>query len=180
MQIFVKPLPERPSPSTLNQPTPSKTSRPRSKTRRESLPTSRDSSLLANYLRTAEPSLTITYKRNPPFTSSLVSEVKCRSSSRPLPERPSPSTFNQPTPSKTSRPRSKTRRESLPTSRDSSLLASSLRTGELSLTTTSRRNPSLRSHTKANADLRQDPNQKDHHPLFLFNPYHRLCKGQDP
>merc|ERR1712108_121571 len=45
------------------------------------------------------------------------SEEVCRSSSRPSPARPSPSTSSHLTPSRTSRPRSRTRRVSLQTSR---------------------------------------------------------------
>merc|ERR1712007_307907 len=65
----------------------------------------------------------------------------CKSSSRPLLERPSPSMSSQLIPSKTSRPRSKTRKVSLQISRDLSSLVSNSRTAELSPTTTSKRSP---------------------------------------
>merc|ERR1712110_828920 len=74
----------------------------------------------------------------------VLSEEVCRSSSRPSPERLSPSTLSHPTPSRTSRLRSRTRKVSLPISRDLSSPVSSSRTEELFLTTTSRRNlPSI-------------------------------------
>merc|ERR1711862_445236 len=66
-------------------------------------------------------------------------QEECRSSSRLSLERPSPSMLSQPTPLRTSRPRSRIRKESHPISKDLSSPVSSLRTAEPSLTTTSRR-----------------------------------------
>merc|ERR1712118_302760 len=57
-------------------------------------------------------------KRNPPSISSSDSEVVCKSSSRPSPERPLPLMSNNPTPSKTSRLRSKTKKVFPQTSKD--------------------------------------------------------------
>merc|ERR1711904_573468 len=137
----LRPLQERPSLLMLSQLTPSRTSRPRSKTRKVSHQTNRDSSSLVSNSRTAELSLTTTSKRSPPSTWCSDPEEVCKSSSRPSLVRPSPSMSNQLIPSKTSRPRSKTRKESLQISKDSSSPESSSRTEELSLTTTSRRSP---------------------------------------
>jgi ubiquitin C len=58
--------------------------------------------------------LTTTSKKNPLSTLSSDSEVECKSSSRPSLERPSLLTLSHLTPSKLSRERSKTRKESLP------------------------------------------------------------------
>merc|ERR1712004_619220 len=68
-------------------------------------------------LRTEGPSPTITSRRSPPSTLSSVSGEVCRSSSRPSLARPSPLRSNPLTPSRTSRPRSRTRRASPQTSR---------------------------------------------------------------
>merc|ERR1712100_676100 len=129
----------RPSPLMSSQPTPLRTSRLRSKIRRVSHQTSKDSSSLESNSRMAEPSLTTTSKRSPLSISSSDSEEVCKSSSRPSLVRPSPSMLSQLIPSRTSRPRSKTRKVSLQTSKDSSSLESSSRTAEPSLTTTSKR-----------------------------------------
>merc|ERR1712107_794931 len=51
-------------------------------------------------------------RRSPPSTLSSVSGEVCRSSSRPSLARPSPLRSSPPTPSRTSRPRSRTRRAS--------------------------------------------------------------------
>merc|ERR1712100_111618 len=80
-------------------------------------------------------------KRSLPSISSSDSEVECKSSSRPSLVKPSPLMLSQLTPSKTSRPRSKTRKVSHQISKDSSSLESNLRMEELFQTTTSRRNP---------------------------------------
>merc|ERR1712100_153981 len=130
-----------PSPLMSSQPTPSRTSRPRSKTRKVSLQISKDSSSLVSNLRMEEPSPTTTSKRSPLSISSSDSEVECKSSSRPSPVRPSPSMLSQQTPSRTSRPRSKIRKVSHQTSKDLSSLESSSRTAEPSLITTSKRSP---------------------------------------
>merc|ERR1712224_244136 len=102
----------------LSQLTPLRTSRPRSKTRKVSHQISKDLSSLENNLRMEELSPTTTSKRNPHFTWSSDSEVVCKSSSRPSLERPSPLMLSQLTPSRTSRPRSKTRKVSHQTSKD--------------------------------------------------------------
>merc|ERR1712224_502772 len=130
----------RPSPSMSSQLTPSRTSRPRSKTRKVSLQISKDLSSLVSNSRMEEPSPITTSKRSPLSISSSDLEVVCKSSSRPSLVRPSPSMSNQQTPLKTSRPRSKTRKVSHQTSKDSSSLESNLRMAEPFLTTTSKRN----------------------------------------
>merc|ERR1712094_159011 len=114
-------------------------SRPRSRTRRASLPISSASSSRASSSRTAAPSRTTTSRRSRPSTWCSASAAACRSSSRPSPARPSRSRSSRPTRSTTSRPRSRTRRASRPTSSASSSRASSSRTAALSRTTTSRR-----------------------------------------
>merc|ERR1711988_136636 len=131
----------RPSPSTSSQLTPSKTLRLRSKTRKVSLQISKDLSSLESNSRMEELFLTTTSKRSPLSISSSDSEVVCRSSSRLSLVRPSPLMSSQLTPSRTSRPRSRTRRESHQISKDSSSLESSSRTAEPFLTTTFRRSP---------------------------------------
>merc|ERR1719478_108058 len=131
----------RPSPSMLSQLTLLKTSRPRSKTRKVSLQISKDLSSLESNSRMEELFQTTTSKRSPLSISSSDSEVVCKSSSRPSLVRPSPSMLSQLTPSKTSRPRSKTRKVSLQISKDSSSLESNSRMEEPSLTTTSKRSP---------------------------------------
>merc|ERR1712070_1061820 len=123
----------RPSPSMLSQLTLLKTSRPRSKTRKVFLQISKDSSSLESNLRMEELSLTTTFKRNLPFTWSSDLEVVCKSSSRPSLVKPSLLMLSQLTPSKTSRPRSKTRKVSHQISKDLSSLESNLRMEELSL-----------------------------------------------
>merc|ERR1712071_171388 len=132
---------ERPSPSRSSHPTPLRTSRPRFRTRKESLPISRDSSSLESSSRMEEPFRTTTSRRNPLFISSSDLEVVCRSSSRPSLVRPSLLKSSHPTPLRTSRPRSRTRKASLPINRDSSSPASSLKMEEPYPTTTSRRSP---------------------------------------
>merc|ERR1711976_925677 len=124
---------ERPSPSRLSHLTPLRTSRPRSRTRRESHQINKDLSSPVSNSRMEELSPTTTSRRSPPSISSSDSEEVCRSSLRLSLERPSPL--------RTSRPRSRTRRESHLINRDSSSLESSSRTEELFLTTTSRRSP---------------------------------------
>merc|ERR1712146_746923 len=69
------------------------------------------------------------------------SQATCRSSLRPLRERPSPSRSRAPTLSRLSRPRSRIRRASLRTSSVSSSRVSSSRMAAPSRTTTSRRSP---------------------------------------
>merc|ERR1711943_67035 len=129
----------RPSPLMSSQPTPSRTSRPRSKTRKVSLQISKDSSSLVSNLRMEEPSPTTTSKRSPLSISSSDSEVECKSSSRLSLVRPSPLMSSQQTPSRTSRPRSKIRKVSHQTSKDLSSLESNSRMEELFQTTTSKK-----------------------------------------
>merc|ERR1712022_28715 len=68
-------------------------------------------------------------------------KTECKFSSRPLPEKPSPSMLSQLTPLRTSRLRSKTRKVSLQISKDLSSLESNLKMVELFPTTTSKRSP---------------------------------------
>merc|ERR1711988_2051998 len=140
-KFSLRPSLVRPSLLMLSQLTPSKTLRPRSKTRRVFLQISKDLSSLESNSRTAEPSLTTTSKRSPPSILYSDLEVVCKSSSRPSPVRPSPSMLSQLTPLRTSRLRSKTRKVSLQISKDLSSLVSNSRTAEPSLTTTSKRSP---------------------------------------
>merc|ERR1712031_83319 len=128
----------RPSPLMSSQPTPLRTSRLRSKIRRVSHQTSKDLFSLESNLRMAEPSQTTTSKRSPLSIWFLDLEEECKSSSRPSLVRPSPSMLSQLIPSRTSRPRFKTKKVSLQISRDSSSLESSSRTAEPSQTTTSK------------------------------------------
>merc|ERR1712166_637417 len=125
----------------LSQQTPLKTSRLRSKTRKVFLQISKDSSSLVSNSKTAEPSPTTTSKRSQPFISSSDLEVVCKSSSRLLLVRPSLLMLSQQTPSRTSKPRFKIRKESHQISKDSSLLENNLKTAELFQTTTSKKNP---------------------------------------
>merc|ERR1712070_366448 len=131
----------RPSPSMLSQLTLLKTSRPRSKTRKVFLQISKDSSSLESNSKTAEPSPTTISKRNLPSISSSDLEVVCKSSSRPSLVRPSLSMLSQLTPSKTLRPRSKTRKVSHQISKDLSSPESNSRMAEPFLTTTSKKSP---------------------------------------
>merc|ERR1712100_693020 len=136
-----RPSQARPSPSMSNNPTPLRTSRPRFKIRKESPQASKDSSSPESNLRMDVLSKTTTSKRNPPSISSSDSEVVCKSSSRPSPERPLPLMSNNPTPSKTSRLRSKTKKVFPQTSKDLSSPESNSKTAAPFRTTTSRRNP---------------------------------------
>merc|ERR1712070_598020 len=130
-----------PSPLMSSQPTPSRTSRPRSKTRKVSHQTSKDLSSLESNSRMEELFQTTTSKKSQPSIWSSDLEVVCKSSSSPSLVRPSPSMSSQLTPSKTLRLRFKTRKVSLQISKDLSSLVSNLRMEELFLTTTSKRNP---------------------------------------
>merc|ERR1712034_63973 len=112
-----------------------------SKTRKVSHQTSKDSSLPENNLKMAEPSLTTTSKRSPLFTFSSDSEVECKSLSRPSQEKPSPLMSSPPIQLTTSKPRSKTRKVSHQTSKDSSLPESNLKMEELLPTTTFKKSP---------------------------------------
>ena len=118
----------------LNQQTPLKTSRLRSKTRKESHQISRDSSLLVSNSRTAEPSPITTSRKSPLSISFSDLEEVCKSSSRPSLVKPSPLMLSQQTPLKMLKPKSKIRKEFHQISRDLSSLESNLRTEELFLT----------------------------------------------
>merc|ERR1719329_1919345 len=130
----------RPSPSMSNQQTPLKMSRLKSKTRKVSLQISKDLSSPESNSRTEEPSPTTTSKKSPLSIWFSDLEVVCKSSSRPLPERPSLLMLSQLTLSRTSRPRSKIRKVSLQISKDLSSLESNLKMEEPFPTTTSKRN----------------------------------------
>merc|ERR1712100_368019 len=120
--------PARPSPLTSSHLILSRMLRPRSRTRKVSLQTSRDSSSLVSSSKTVAPCPTTTFKRSPLFTWSSDFVEACKSSLRPSPARPSPSTSSHLTQLRTSRPRSRTRKVSLQTSKDSSSLVSSSKT----------------------------------------------------
>ena len=130
---------ERPSHLMLSHQTPLIMSRQRSKIRKESPPINKDLSSLVNSLKTAEPFQITTSRRNPHYTWSSDWEVECRSSSRLLQERPSHLMLNPQTQLTMSKPRSKTKRESHLTSKDSSLQESNWRMEEHYQTTTSKR-----------------------------------------
>merc|ERR1711907_64907 len=84
---------------------------------------------------------------------------KCKSSSRPLPERPSPLMSSQLTPSRMSRLRSRTKKVFHQISRDSSSLESSSRTAEPCRTTTSRRSPPSISFSDSEVVCRKKKNK---------------------
>merc|ERR1711865_1362772 len=136
-----RPSPVRPSPLMSSQQTPSRTSRLRSKIRKVSLQISKDLSSLESNLKMEELFPITTSKKNLPSIWSSDLEVVCKSSSRPSLVKPSPLMLSQQTPSRTSKPRSKIRKESLQISKDSSSLESNLKTEEPSPTTTSKRSP---------------------------------------
>merc|ERR1712086_149680 len=133
--------PVRPSPLMSSQQTQLRTSKQRSKIRKEFPQISKDSSSLVSNLKMEELSLTITSKKNQPFILSSDSEVVCKSSSRLSLVRPLPLTLSQQTPSRMLKQRSKTRKVSLQISKDLSSLESNLKMEELSPTITSKRNP---------------------------------------
>merc|ERR1712028_271985 len=134
----------KPSPLMLSQQTPSRTSKPRSRIRKVFPQISRDSSSLESNSKMEEPSPITTSKKSPLSISSSDLEVVCKSSSRLSLVRPSLLMSSQQTPLKTSKLRSKIRKVSHQISRDLSSLVSNLRTAELFLITTSRRNlPSI-------------------------------------
>merc|ERR1712166_741208 len=138
-----------------SKPIPSKPLRPRSRTRKEFPQISKDLSSLVSNSKTAEPSRTTTSRRSLPSISSSDLEEEYRSSSRPSPVRPSPSKSSRLTPSKPSRPRSRTRKEFPQISKDSSSPESNLRMAELSRTTTSRK--SLPSISSSDSEVETDP-----------------------
>jgi len=116
-------------------------SKPRSKIKKEFHQTSKDSFSLENNWKMAELSVTTTSKRNQLSISFSDFEVVCKSSSKLSLVRPLPLMSSQQIPSKTLRPKSKTKKESHQINKDSFLPESSLRMAEHSLTTISRRNP---------------------------------------
>jgi hypothetical protein len=91
-------------------------------------------------LKMEEHSPTTTFKKNQLSIWFSDLEEVCKSSSRPLPVRPLPSTSNHQTPSKTSRPRSKIKKVSHPINKDLSSLENNLKTEEPYPTTTFKRN----------------------------------------
>merc|ERR1711935_778812 len=136
--------PVRPSPLMSSQQTPLRTSKPRSRIRKEFPQISKDSSSPESSSRMEEPSPTTTSKRSQLSILSSDLEVVCRSLSRLSPVRPSPLMSSQQTPLRTSKPRSRIRKEFPQISKDSSLPESNLKMEELSLTTTSKRSqPSI-------------------------------------
>jgi len=126
-----------------------KTSNPRFKTKKESLLINKDLFSQENNLKTAELFLTITSKRNPHSTLSSDSEVECKSLSRPSLVKQLLLTLTLLTPLRTLNPKFRTKKESLLTNKDSSLLVNNLKTEELSLITTSKKNP----HFTLSSDL---------------------------
>merc|ERR1712166_1424095 len=142
----------RPSLLMLSQQTPSRTSRPRSKTKKVSHQINKDSSSLESNLRMEEPFPITTSKRNLPSISSSVLEVVCKFSLRLLPERPLPSMSSQQIPLRTSRPRSKTKKVSHQISKDLSSPESNSRMEELFPITTSKKSPLSISSSDLEAD----------------------------
>merc|ERR1711935_496427 len=120
---------------------PLRTSKPRSRIRKEFPQISKDSSSPESSSRMEEPSPTTTSKRSQPSILSLDLEVVCRSLSRLSPVRPSPLMSSQQTPLRMLKQRSKIRKVSLQISKDLSSLESNLKMEELSPTITSKRNP---------------------------------------
>merc|ERR1712021_276119 len=133
--------PVRPSPLMSSQQTPLRTSKPRSRIRKEFPQISKDSSSPESNLKMEELSPTTTSKRSQPSILSLDLEVVCKSSSKLSPVRPSPLMSSQQTPLRTSKQRSKIRKEFPQISKDSSSPESNLKMEELSPTITSKRNP---------------------------------------
>jgi len=121
--------------------TPLRTSKQRSKTKKVSHLINKDSFLLVNNLKTEELSQTTIFKKNPHFTLYSDSEVVCKSLSRPLLVRQSLLMLKPQTPLRMSKPKFKTKKESHQINKDSSLPVNNLKTEELSLITTSKKNP---------------------------------------
>merc|ERR1712243_114323 len=117
-RFSLRPSLGKPLPSKSSHLIPSRTWRPRFRIRKAFHQISRGSSSPENSLRTEEPSPITTSRRNQLFTWFSDLEEECKFSSRPSLERPSPSRLSPAIPSRTSRPRSKTRREFPQTSRD--------------------------------------------------------------
>jgi len=127
-------------PSMLNHPTPLITSRLKSKTKKESHPINKDSSLLENSWKMVEPSLTTIFKRNQLFIWCLDSEEVCKSSSRLWLERPLLLMLNLLTLLIMLRPKFRTRKESHPINRDLSSQESNSKMEEHYQTTTFKKN----------------------------------------
>jgi len=120
--------------------TPSLTWKPRFKTKKEFHQNNKDWSSLESNLKTEELFLTTTFKKSRPCTLCSVSEVvPCKSSSRLWLVKLSLLMSNQMTRSPTSKLRSKTRKGSLQSNKDSSSLVNSWKMDVLFLTTTSKR-----------------------------------------
>merc|ERR1711959_422512 len=122
------------SPLMLMPQTPLRMSNPKFKTKKVFLQINKDSFLPENNLKTAELFPTTTSKRNPHSTLSSDLEVECKSLSRPSLVKPSLLTLTLLTPLRTLNPKFRTKKESLLTNKDSSLLVNNLKTEELSLT----------------------------------------------
>merc|ERR1711935_763661 len=115
-----------------------------SRIRKEFPQISKDSSSPESSSRMEEPSPTTTSKRSQPSILSLDLEVVCRSLSRLSLVRPSLLMSSQQTPLRTSKPRSRIRKEFPQISKDSSSPESNLKMEEPSPTTTSKRSqPSI-------------------------------------
>ena len=125
----------------LNHQTTSKLSKERSKTNKVFPQINKDLSSLENNSKTEDLFLTTTFKKNQPFTWSWDLEVECKFSSKPWLERPSPLKSNHLTTSKLSRLRSKTRKVFPQINKDSFSPENNLKTAEVFLTTTSKKNP---------------------------------------
>merc|ERR1712168_756115 len=93
-------------------------SKPKSRIRKEFHQISRDWSLQENSWKMEEPYQTTTSRRKAHFILCFVSEEVCRSLSKPSLERPSLLKLNHQTPSRMSKQRSRTRKESHQISRD--------------------------------------------------------------
>merc|ERR1712168_461105 len=93
-------------------------SKQRSRTRKEFHQTSRDLSLQESSWKMEEPYLITTSRRSLLFILSFVLEEVCRSLSKPSLERPSLWKLNHQTPSRMSKQRSRTKKESHQISRD--------------------------------------------------------------
>jgi len=123
-RFLSKPWPVKLSPLRSNHLTLLRTSRPKFKIRKAFLQISNVSSLLENNWKMEEHFPIITSKRNQLFILYFVSEEVCKFLSKPWLEKLSPLRLSHLTPLKTSRPKSKTRKEFLQISNVLSLLES--------------------------------------------------------
>merc|ERR1712196_158995 len=117
-----------------------KTSNPKFKTKKESLLINKDLFSQENNSKAVELFLTTTSKRNPHSTLSSDSEVVCKSLSRPSLVKQLLLTLTLLTPLRTLNLKFKTKKESLLTNKDSSLLVNNLKTAEPFLITISKKN----------------------------------------